>query len=88
MITTFNKMVESNNNLSFNLDEEKLIFQLQTENLEDVYVAITSSELCEEIQRYEIPNPKKEYPSYAWKLLFEKAISKYQQARTQLMKRC
>ena len=81
MIILFKKMAEKNTNLS--IKEDKLVFKLETEGLEDVFVGITVDEVKNDIDWDDLNTVE-----IIWKLLFEKAINKYQQARTQLIKKC
>ena len=81
MIILFKKMAEKNTNLS--IKEDKLVFKLETEGLEDVFVGITVDEVKNDIDWDDLNTVE-----IIWKLLFEKAINKYHQARTQLIKKC
>ena len=89
MITVFEKLTEINDNFFIKGDE--LVYKLETEGQEDVFVGITADEYMKMIGENDgkyLHNLDDYYIRYIWRLLFEKAISKYQQARTQLMKKC
>ena len=92
MFIIFKKMADIHDNITL-VDDIKLVYKLETDEQEDVFVSVLPDEVLEESAKDTNTeqgnfNPNDYYSKLIWKILFEKAIKKYQQARTQLMKKC